>query len=67
MVSAMSSPAKAFPVEEAIAMLDRYYAYLYCSDDRQYCRIEEGFTELGALLIGTKTPAFKHWTRLIPR
>ena len=48
-------------------MLDRYYAYLYCSDDRQYCRIEEGLNELGALLIGAKASAFKHWTRLIPR
>jgi hypothetical protein len=34
--------------DEAHAVLERYYADLCCSDDRQYYRIEEGSLDLGA-------------------
>ncbi len=34
--------------DEAHAVLERYYADLCCSDDRQYYRIEEGPLDLGA-------------------
>ena len=34
--------------DEAHAVLERYYADLCCSDDRQYYRIEERPIDLGA-------------------
>ena len=34
--------------DEAHAVLERYYADLCCSDDRQYYRIEEWPLDLGA-------------------
>jgi hypothetical protein len=34
--------------DEAYAVLERYYADLCCSDDRQYYRIEEGPVDTGA-------------------
>ena len=34
--------------DEAHVVLERYYADLCCSDDRQYYRIEEGPLDLGA-------------------
>jgi hypothetical protein len=34
--------------DEAHPVLERYYADLCCSDDRQYYRIEEGPVDTGA-------------------
>jgi len=45
MASGFSSPAKAFQVDEAYAVVEGYYACLCCSNDWQYDRIGEGFNE----------------------